>query len=134
MGPGWMGTYVVEKMSEVGQNQFGLEIITGTAAKKLLTNEDGSFAGVVCEDAGGMVTVKAKACVIATGGFAHNDELVKRVNPNFFHGQPVKRLSVASSTGDGIAMVQEIGGAIELHCIYPCRPGQPYDRCQRQRL
>ena len=117
MGPGWMGTYVVEKMNKVGQNQFGLEIITGTAAKKLLTNEDGSFAGVVCEDAGGMVTVKAKACVIATGGFAHNDELVKRVNPNFFHGQPVKRLSVASSTGDGIAMVQEIGGAIDLERV-----------------
>lgn len=56
MGPGWMGTFVVEKMSEVGQKQFGMEILTGTAAKKLLTNSDGSFSGVVCEDGGGTVT------------------------------------------------------------------------------
>lgn len=117
MGPGWMGTYVVEKMSQVGQEQFGVEIITGTAAKQLLTNPDGSFSGVVCEDGGGTVTIHAKACVIATGGFAHNDEIIQKTNPAFFHGQPVKRLSVASSTGDGMALVQGIGGAIDLERV-----------------
>lgn len=117
MGPGWMGTYVVEKMSEVGQNQFGVEILTNTAAKKLLTNSDGSFSGVVCEDGGGKVTIHAKACVIATGGFAHNDEIIQKTNPAFFHGQPVKRLSVASSTGDGMTLVQGIGGAIDLERV-----------------
>lgn len=117
MGPGWMGTYVVEKMQEVGQNQFGVEILTSTAAKQLLTNPDGSFRGVVCEDDGGTVTIYAKACVIATGGFAHNDALIKLTNPNFFHGQPVKRLSAASSTGDGMALVQGIGGAIDLERV-----------------
>ena len=117
MGPGWMGTYVVEKMADVGQNQFGVEILTGTAAKHILTGDDGSFAGVVCEDGGGSVTIKAKACVIATGGFAHNDEIMQKVNPAFFRGQPVKRLSVASSTGDGIALVQELGGAIDLERV-----------------
>lgn len=117
MGPGWMGTFVVEKMSEVGQKQFGMEILTGTAAKKLLTNSDGSFSGVVCEDGGGTVTIHAKVCVIATGGFAHNDEIIQKTNPAFFHGQPVKRLSVASSTGDGMALVQGIGGAIDLERV-----------------
>lgn len=43
IGPGWMGTYVAEEMSEVGQNQFRMEIITGTAAKKLLANEDAAL-------------------------------------------------------------------------------------------
>lgn len=50
-------------MSEVGQKQFGVEILTGAAAQKLLTNADGSFSGVVCEDGGGTVTIHAKACV-----------------------------------------------------------------------
>lgn len=117
MGPGWMGTYVVEKMLEVGKEQFGMEVLCGTAAKHLLTNDDGSFAGVVCEDEGGTVTIKAKACVIATGGFAHNDELMKKTNPGFFNGQPVKRLSVASSTGDGMELVKELGGAIDLERV-----------------
>jgi len=117
MGPGWMGTFVVEKMADVGQNRFGVEILTGTGAKHLLTNDDGSFAGVVCEDGGGTVTIRAKACVIATGGFAHNDEIMQKVNPAFFRGQPVKRLSVASSTGDGMALVQELGGAIDLERV-----------------
>ena len=117
MGLGWMGTYVVEKMMEVGTSQFGMEVLTSTKAVKLLTNDDGSFCGVVCEDKGGQVTVKAKACVIATGGFAHNDELMMKTNPNFFNGQPVKRLSVAGSTGDGIALVEDIGGAIDLERV-----------------
>lgn len=116
MGPGWMGTYVIEKMLEVGKS-LGVEVITGCEAEKLILNSDGSFKGVQCKDAGGMVTAYADACVIATGGFAHNDEYVKLVNKSFFNGQVVKRLSVASTTGDAIRMVGDIGGAIDLERV-----------------
>ena len=114
MGPGWMGTFVVNKLAKVGREQFGVEILTGTKAEHLLVDEKGAFAGVVASDAGGSVTVKAKACVIATGGFAHNDTLMCHTNPSFFKGIPVKRLSVAGSTGDGMELVKEIGGVLDL--------------------
>ena len=116
MGPGWMGTFVVNKMAEVGK-QFGMEILTETKAEHLLLDENGAMAGVVASDPGGTVTVHAPACIIATGGFAHNDMLMTKTNPDFFRGVPVKRLSVAGSTGDGMELVKEIGGALDLEYL-----------------
>lgn len=116
MGPGWMGTFVVNKMIEVGKT-FGVEVLTEHKAEHLLLDENGAFAGVVASNPGGTVTVHASACIIATGGFAHNDTLMTKTNPDFFRGVPVKRLSVAGSTGDGMALVQEIGGALDLEYL-----------------
>ncbi len=113
MGPGWMGTYVIRTMEKAAK-ELGVEIVTGVKAEHLLLDEHGKFVGVAARDAGGRYRVQAKACVIATGGFAHNDNLMEKCNPDFFKGQPVKRLSVAGTTGDGIAMVEEIGGEIDL--------------------
>lgn len=113
MGPGWMGTFVVNKMLEVGK-QFGVDVLTEHKAVKLITDDAGGFAGVVAENPGGIVTIHAKACIIATGGFAHDDMLMTTTNPDFFRGVPVKRLSVAGSTGDGMKLVKEIGGQLDL--------------------
>lgn len=113
MGPGWMGTFVVNKMIEVGK-RYGVEVLTEHKAAKLLTDDRGAFSGVVAENPGGTVTIHAKGCVIATGGFAHNDRLMTHTNPDFFHGVPVKRLSVAGSIGDGMELVKNIGGALDL--------------------
>lgn len=113
MGPGWMGTFVVNKMLEVGQ-KLGVEVLTEHKAEHLLLDDQGRFCGVEASNPGGTVTVRAKGCIIATGGFAHNDKLMTHTNPDFFRGVPVKRLSVAGSTGDGMALAQEIGGALDL--------------------
>lgn len=113
MGPGWMGTFVVNKMLEGGKN-LGVEVLTEHKAEHLLVDESGAFCGVEASNPGGRVTIHAKACVIATGGFAHNDRLMTHTNPDFFRGTPVKRLSVVGSTGDGMGLVKEIGGVLDL--------------------
>ncbi len=113
MGPGWMGTFVIRKMMEVGKS-LGMEVLTEHRAVKLLQDDNGAFAGVVAENPGGTLTVHAKGCIIATGGFAHNDTLMTKTNPDFFRGNPVKRLSVASSTGDDKKLVRGIGGQLDL--------------------
>lgn len=113
MGPGWMGTFVVNKMLEVGA-KLGVEVLTEHKAEHLLTDSSGTFCGVEASNPGGTVTIHAKNCIIATGGFAHNDTLMTHTNPDFFHGVPVKRLSVAGSTGDGMELVKEIGGQLDL--------------------
>ena len=113
MGPGWMGTFVVRKMLEQAK-KLGIEVLTEHQAQHLLLDDQGHFSGVVASDPGGQVTIHAKGCIIATGGFAHNDMLMEKTNPDFFRGVPVKRLSVAGSTGDAIAMAREIGAEIDL--------------------
>lgn len=129
MGPGWMGTYVVRKMMEEGK-KLGMEVYTEHRAVKLLTDDNGAFCGVVAENPGGTVTVSAPKCIIATGGFAHNDAMMEMCNPNFFNGRPVKRLSVASTTGDAIEMVKELDGKLDFERLRVPAGGpvhHPYD-------
>lgn len=113
MGPGWMGTFVVRKMLEVGE-KLGIQVYTEHKAEHLLLDDQGHFCGVQASNPGGTVTIHAKGCILATGGFAHNDQLMTRTNPDFFRGVPVKRLSVAGATGDGITMAKEIGAQVDL--------------------
>lgn len=114
MGPGWMGTFVVNKMLEAGK-QYGVEVLTEHKAVKLLQDQTGAVTGVVAENPGGQITIHCKGCIIATGGFAHNDALMTHTNPDFFHGVPVKRLSVAGSTGDGMKLAKDIGAQLDLN-------------------
>lgn len=113
MGPGWMGSFVVNKMLEVGKT-LGVEVLTQHKAEHLLVDDYGAFCGVEASNPGGTVTIRAKGCILATGGFAHNDQLMTKTNPDFFRGVPVKRLSVAGSTGDGMTLAQEIGAQLDL--------------------
>ncbi|MEG2330492.1 FAD-dependent oxidoreductase, partial [Anaerorhabdus sp.] len=59
---------------------------------------------------GSKVTVNAKAVIIATGGYAQNKEMVRSYGEEF----PFYATSVpAGNVGDGIKMVEKIGGQIE---------------------
>lgn len=116
MGPGWMGTYVVRKMLEEGA-KLGVEVYTGTPAKKLIVDENGKFKGVIAEDAGGEVRVNADCCIIATGGFSKSPEKMKKIRPAYFEGYPVHSFTVASCTGDAMDMVEEIGGVLDLETV-----------------
>ncbi|MCI8539776.1 MAG: FAD-binding protein [Oscillospiraceae bacterium] len=111
IGPGWGGTYVKYTMLEAIQNQrLDVEILTETAAKHLLTDEKGAISGLIAEDPGGEVRIKAKAVVLATGGFGKSDEKLKEFAPWFFEGEtPIHRFSVPTDTGDGIDMLRELG-------------------------
>lgn len=118
MGPGWLGTYTIKKMLEQCE-KLGVEILLETGATGLEVHEDGSFKAVNASDPGGTVRVTAKACVIATGGFAHDDDSFQKVNPAAFEGIPVKRLSCPTATGDGMKLVKTINGQVnldDLHC------------------
>jgi fumarate reductase flavoprotein subunit len=113
MGPGWAGTFVVEKMM-AQTKKLGIQVLTSTRAKRLVVDENGVFQAVVAQDAGGEVVVRAKVCLIATGGFSRNRELVSKIRPTFYEGYPVHSFAVASNTGDAVAMAQEVGAQLDL--------------------
>lgn len=116
MGPGWMGTFVVGKMMEQCR-QMGISVLTEHRAAHLVIDEDGAFTAVEAESPGGALTVNAKCCLIATGGFSNNGRIMRQVRPSFCEGFPVHTFSVASNTGDAIDMVSEIGGRLDFEHI-----------------
>jgi fumarate reductase flavoprotein subunit len=76
------GARVVKIMSDNFKKKGG-SILTKTAVKKLLINNEGVVIGVAAESAdNGTVTINAKAVIIATGGFAGNKEMLKKYVPD----------------------------------------------------
>lgn len=116
MGPGWMGTYIIRKMQEECE-KLGVETCTEYKATELLIDKNGGFSGVLAESPDGQVRIDAKACIIATGGFAHSKEWMTKIQPAFWEGFPVHSFSMASNTGDGLTMVEKIGGQLDLKTV-----------------
>ena len=57
--------------------RLGIQLLTGTGGKKLLT-KDGRITGVLAEDKGGEILIHCHAVVVSAGGFAWNDELLAK--------------------------------------------------------
>ncbi len=111
-----VGEYLVEKLSAVAEEQ-GIEIKLNTKATEILM-EDGKAVGVKAEDDSTVYTVKAKAVVLATGGFGANFELMASYDPSLANAVTTNH---SGATGDGIMMAQAIGAdtvdmeQIQLH-------------------
>ena len=91
---------------------LGVQFLLNTPALRLIQNEDGSVAGVVGQKLNGdLVEVDAKAVVLATGGFANNDEYLQE--GGFSDTSDVVRF-LYGYDGDGVRMALEAGGASNI--------------------
>ena len=110
IGPGWSGTFVKNAMLEaIPAQKLDVEILLEHEAKHLLLDEAGEIAGVVAGDPGGETEVRAKAVILATGGFGMSDEKLRKYTDFFDEERRVTRFSVPSDTGDAIDMLRELG-------------------------
>lgn len=89
----------------------GIEILKETRATELITDENGDVVGVLAENKDGIVKINAKKVILATGGFAKNEELLERFVPQFAGSSELSAASVGS-TGDGILMAEKVGAAL----------------------
>ncbi len=101
----------------------GIRIETGTPAKELLTNHNGEVIGVIAIKDGKDVSIKAKKGVILTcGGYENNPQL----KWDYLAAKPVRFAGNPGNTGDGIRMVQNIGGDLwhmtSLSCAIGFQP------------
>ena len=101
------GVGLIEPM-EKRAKELGVEFRMETDAKELLM-EDGVVKGVSAQNAGRTVTVRAGATILATGGFANNEELMKQYSPQI----PIyaNAMGVANQ-GDGLIMARDAGAQI----------------------
>lgn len=111
-GPGFVGSTIVEMMQKVCEEN-GAQILTSHRASKILLDENGAVCGVEAQCGDETVTVSAKACIVATGCFSSNKELVTRAFPEHF-AKPgyYACIGLSSMTGDGITMCEEAGAKV----------------------
>ena len=121
IGPGRSGSYIIWAMLQQF-DRLGIELLTETAARSLLKDEAGNCVGVIASDPGGEVRVNAKAVICLTGGFAHNDEMLKKYTPWFFTDDPtaehVHRFAAPTNTGDVVEIGESIGAYIDYDNFY----------------
>jgi fumarate reductase flavoprotein subunit len=102
----------ITKALEKTAKELGVPIHFRTRAKKLIM-KDGRVAGVVAEDKdGNMVEYMAKAVVIASGGFANNEEMMNQYTEAGKHTIEMAFGQVGKE-GDGVLMAWEAGAAKE---------------------
>ena len=85
---------------------LGGEVLYSTKATDLMI-ENGEIKGIQAEkEDGGILTINADAVILATGGFAGNEELVTK-----YFGEGVGKGRVATNIGTGIEMAISAGAA-----------------------
>lgn len=113
IGPGGMGSFLVEKLMAQCE-KLGVPVLLRHEAKEVLKDGDCRVCGVRAYDGGGDVMISAKAVILSTGCFSHNEEYLEKATPGFFApGEPVHRFSVPTCTGDGITMGVKAGADID---------------------
>lgn len=86
-----------------------VELLLETTGKELLTDANGDIVGALASKDGSDYRIKATAIVIATGGYAYNNELPGTLNPMY---EGVYKIGHPGATGDGIIMASNKGAAI----------------------
>jgi fumarate reductase flavoprotein subunit len=119
------GEAVVKALVMQAKN-LGVDILPGTPVTGLL-KEGGRICGVVADHGGEEVEVAARAVVIATGGFANNNEWIKKYSGHEL-GVNLTPVGNTGKMGDGIRMAWEAGAAeegvttLELFRVAPLAP------------
>jgi len=83
-----------------------IRVMTNTAAKEIMKDENGEVVGVLAEAGGEGISIKAKKAVILTTGSFENDEALKW---EYLSAKPVKFLGSPGNKGDGIRLAQKVG-------------------------
>jgi succinate dehydrogenase/fumarate reductase flavoprotein subunit len=94
------------RMLQKAAEARGVEFVVGTAAKHFILSPEGEVIGVAAEQNGAPFNVRAlRGVVVATGGFDHNDEMVR----HFLRGPVYYSSAVKTNTGDGHLMGMALG-------------------------
>lgn len=117
IGPGGIGWWMTNKLLSIAEAN-GAEILYHTAAKSLNCDESGAVCQVAAEDEGGQVIVNCKACVVSSGSFTRNREIMDKMQPKFYadgDGDGVHVFTHPNCTGDGITMCEKIGADVDYY-------------------
>ena len=90
--------------------ELGATILTQTPVYDLI-EEDGKIVGVLAKDKDGEeIEARAKAVIVATGGFGDNPEMIKEAT-GYEWGKDLFSFRIPGNVGDGIKMAWKHGAA-----------------------
>ncbi|MDO4838530.1 MAG: FAD-dependent oxidoreductase [Clostridia bacterium] len=115
MGTGFISTYVNTLAA-----MDGVDLMTSTSGKELVTDENGAVTGVKAEDVNGnaYTFTATKGVILATGGFAANGSMIAEYNTSDkWASTDLSKVKTtnryACSQGDGITMA--LGAGADLY-------------------
>ncbi len=116
---------------------LGVEVLTETPAKDVEVN-DGKITAIIADSPDGAIRVFCRACVIASGSWINNKEVVDKVLPGFNEAEVLPSAHQNPAyTGDAIPMAEKVGAFVDwksfcLRIMGPiCALG---DRCNLDKL
>ncbi|MBR6900662.1 MAG: flavocytochrome c [Synergistaceae bacterium] len=104
-----VGAYMVPRLEAACKARPNITIITDTMAKEILTDDKGNVCGISAENKGNKVIIKAKAVILATGGFGANLKMVAELEPSL---NGFMTTNAPGATGEGITMAQKLGAGV----------------------
>ena len=109
------GVALVARLAKSAED-LGVLLWESAPARRLL-RDDGKVVGAVVQTAKGDVTIKARAVVLAAGGFPNDIERRKAMFPRTPSGHEHLALPPLSANGDGLRLGERAGGkgADDLH-------------------
>jgi fumarate reductase flavoprotein subunit len=106
--PGPTAAATMFKIMTQKAKEMGVQLMLQTPVKSLI-KEGGKVVGVVAEDRSGEeLQVKAKAVIVATGGFGDNPKMIKKFT-GFEWGKDLHTFAIPGLAGDGLRMAWEAG-------------------------
>lgn len=111
-----VGAYLVTSMLKK-VDELDIDVMYNTKATELIS-KDGTVTGVKAESNDTNYTIKAKAVILATGGFGNNEDMIVQYREDL---KGTVTTSAPGITGDGIVMAEEVGAdlvdidQIQLH-------------------
>lgn len=100
-------TAMTKKMTERAK-ELEVELYMETPVARIIM-EDGRAVGVIAKDRDGQeIEARAKAVILATGGFGDNPEMIKE-QTGYEFGKTIFNFAIPGMKGDGIKMAWEAG-------------------------
>ena len=104
------GVALIARLARSAQD-LGVQMLESTPAQRLII-EDDNVCGAVVQHAGVEMTIRAKAVVLAAGGFPNDPERRKAMFPRDASGHDNLALPPASCSGDGLHLGESAGGHV----------------------
>ncbi|KAF1299327.1 flavocytochrome c [Enterococcus sp. JM4C] len=102
-----VGTYLVDGLVR-NVHEKEIPLFVNVDVKKI-NEKDGQVTGVTAEIDGKEKTISGKAVVVTTGGYGSNKEMIEEYRPDL---KGYVSTNSEGSTGDGIKMIESLGGAV----------------------
>lgn len=98
---------VLRRLIEPVIESGAVELWLGARVTALRCDDEGRVRGVVAERGGDALAAEAPAVVLATGGYGASADWVRELD-----NRPLVSAAAETSTGDGLGLIQAVGGAI----------------------